>query len=201
MKKINKFPIFIIMLTFLSSLIGMLILPNHFQLRFNLASGFHDASKWELFVVPFCSVIVYFLFIRIKSYYDNKNDYMRMNITKWALYILPIIVLLVNINFMYEAYNPSIGSNNMVVITGSTVYIMNSILLIMIGLTLFIFINKKEIKIISIILCVFGIIGLILSLLVNAEVIAIVFLVLIILMVLSIAIYRIKFMEKDENQK
>ncbi|MEG2544034.1 MAG: hypothetical protein RR986_04935 [Longicatena sp.] len=201
MKKTNKFPIFIIMLTFLSSLIGMLILPNHFQLRFNLASGFHDASKWELFVVPFCSVIVYFLFIRIKSYYDNKNDYMRMNITKWALYILPIIVLLVNINFMYEAYNPSIGSNNMVVITGSTVYIMNSILLIMIGLTLFIFINKKEIKIISIILCVFGIIGLILSLLVNAEVIAIVFLVLIILMVLSIAIYRIKFMEKDENQK
>lgn len=201
MKKINKFPIFIIMLTFLSSLIGMLILPNHFQLRFNLASGFHDASKWELFVVPFCSVIVYFLFIRIKSYYDNKNDYMRMNITKWALYILPIIVLLVNINFMYEAYNPSIGSNNMVVITGSTVYIMNSILLIMIGLTLFIFINKKEIKIISIILCVFGIIGLILSLLVNVEVIAIVFLVLIILMVLSIAIYRIKFMEKDENQK
>ncbi|MEG1475480.1 MAG: hypothetical protein RSC10_06975, partial [Longicatena sp.] len=197
----NKFPIFIIMLTFLSSLIGMLILPNHFQLRFNLASGFHDASKWELFVVPFCSVIVYFLFIRIKSYYDNKNDYMRMNIAKWALYILPIIVLLVNINFMYEAYNPSIGSNNMVVITGSTVYIMNSILLIMIGLTLFIFINKKEIKIISIILCVFGLIGLILSLLVNVEVIAIVFLVLIILMVLSIAIYRIKFMEKDENQK
>jgi len=201
MKKINKFSTFIIVITFIASIIAMVILPNSFQFRFNLASGFHSAQKWELFVIPVCSILIYFLFKYIEKFYDKKNDLMRVKISNWMLYILPVIVFLVNINFIFEAYSSSNGVKQVALITGNTVYVINSILLIILGLALFIFVNQKAIKNMSMILSTFGIIGLFLSLLMDTEIISIAYFVLIIVLVISIIIYKIKFMKKNAYEQ
>lgn len=199
MKHVNKFSVFIMVLTFCVSLFSLFILPDNFQLRFNLASGFHSAQKWELFVIPISSIIVYLLFIYIKGYYENKGDTLRTRISNYALYILPIIGLVANINFIYEAYGLANKAKETLLITGTTVYIINSILLILIGFALVVLVKKKDINGIGYIVCLFGMIGLILSMLLETKLIATVYFLLIMLLVISVLVYKWKFDRKSKN--
>lgn len=157
----KRIVLIIVFLTFCVSLYSIFLLPNEFYFRFNLASEFHLAQKYELLIVPISVLIIVWVFRCIRSVYEKQNDLIRVTITNIAIIFIALFGFVVNFIFILEAFN-NLENSVFKLFERQNVYILNSVLMIALGGIAEIFLKEKWSKIISFLIICSGIIGLIL---------------------------------------
>lgn len=105
---------FVIIVTLLSAILSIYAavnLPENFEYRLNLGSGFHIATWIELFIIPVSICVISGVLYFIGRYYNNINDFNKKLFVDIASFLVPLAGAYFHILFISESFERAGVSN------------------------------------------------------------------------------------------
>lgn len=173
----------------LISIIAFFLLPNHFEMRFNLSGTFHKATRLELFIMPIVFFLVELLLTNIEKMYEKNGDLFKFQFSKVLSNIFPYIGSFINGYFILEIFKKN------KIINGADIFIKNIILIILLLFIVYDYFknsNNHILKIGDILIGIVLLVGMIFINILNTNKFDLLFIAIIVGLIIIYLLIRIK---------